>query len=104
MEVGPGCVGTCCSWIYGVYVNLDFKSKQGNDHESPLFCFHRKKLLRWDSNPRPPAFKAVALPTEPPGSSAGWVQITQVMQGKVSNWYRGQGREGVVLGNGFSLS
>ena len=25
-----------------------------------------QRLLRWDSNPRPPAFKAVALPTEPP--------------------------------------
>ena len=28
--------------------------------------FIEKRLLRWDSNPRPPAFKAVALPTESP--------------------------------------
>ena len=28
--------------------------------------FIEKRLLRWDSNPRPPVFKEVALPTEPP--------------------------------------
>ena len=27
--------------------------------------FIEKRLLRWDSNPPPPAFKAVTLPTEP---------------------------------------
>ena len=48
-------------------MNLDFiKGKQGNKPESPLFYFHGKRLLRWDLNPRPPAFKAVALPSEPP--------------------------------------
>ena len=34
--------------------------------------FIEKRLLRWDSNPRPPAFKAVALPTEPP-RQPGWL-------------------------------
>ena len=60
-----------------IHMNLDFKGKQGNEPESPLSIFidfHRKKgcsggirthkLLLL--NPRPPAFKAVALPTEPP--------------------------------------
>ena len=42
-------------------MNLDFKGKQGDEPESPLFYFRSKKrLLRWDSNPRAPAFKAVA--------------------------------------------
>ena len=48
-------------------VNLNFKGKQGNKPESPLFYFHGEKkwLFKWDLNPQPPAFKAVALPTEP---------------------------------------
>ena len=29
-----------------VYVNLDFKSKQGNELESPLFYFHGKKAAQ----------------------------------------------------------
>ena len=49
--------------------NVNFKTtraRQRNEPESPIFYFHRKKrLLRWDSNPQSPAFKAVALPTEP---------------------------------------
>ena len=48
------------------HVNLDHKRQQSNEPESPLFYFIEKMLLRWDSNPRPPAFKAVSLLTEPP--------------------------------------
>ena len=29
-----------------LYVNFDFKGKQGNKPESPLFYFHRKKAAR----------------------------------------------------------
>ena len=56
--------GTCLM----LDILMSFKGKQGNEPESTLFYFHRKKATysRWDSNPRPPAFKAVALPTEPP--------------------------------------
>ena len=54
---------------------INVKGKQGNNLESPLCYFHRKKrLLRWDSNQ-----------LSHRGSPAGWVQITQVMQGKASN-------------------
>ena len=42
------------------------KGKQDNEPESPRFYFREERLLRWDSNPRPPVFKSVALPTEPP--------------------------------------
>ena len=43
-------------------VNLcSSKARQSNKPESPLFYFHKKKKpLRWGSNPRPPAFEAVA--------------------------------------------
>ena len=47
------------------YVNLDFKSIQGNKAESPLFYFHRKKVAQVGLGPRLLALKAVALPTEP---------------------------------------
>ena len=48
-----------------VYMTL--KARQRNETESPLIYFHRKKrLLRQDLNPQPPAFKAVAPSTEPP--------------------------------------
>ena len=56
------CVCVCVC----VHVNLDFNGKQGNKPESPLFYFHRKKAAQVGNDPRPPAFKAVALPTEPP--------------------------------------
>ena len=33
---------------------------------APFSIFIEKWLLKWDSNPHPPAFKAAAPPTEPP--------------------------------------
>ena len=44
-----------------MYVNFDFTTTV----RALFSIFIEKRLLRWDSNPRP-AFKAVALPTEPP--------------------------------------
>ena len=47
--------------------NLDVKGKQGNEPENPnSFIFSYKKGSSGGiPNPQPPAFKAVALPTEP---------------------------------------
>ena len=46
-----------------------------------FYIFIEIRLLRWDLNPQPPAFKvhvvALDLPTEPQGSPAGWVESRQ---------------------------
>ena len=41
------------------------KANKATNLRALFSIFIEKRLLRWDSNPRPPAFKAVALPTEP---------------------------------------
>ena len=38
---------------------------QRQTRQALFSIFIEKRLLRWDSNPPPPAFKAVTLPTEP---------------------------------------
>ena len=48
-----------------VCMDLNFKSKQNNETESPILFLLKKGTLRWDSNPRPPTFETVTLPTEP---------------------------------------
>ena len=56
----------CYAVPHIIFSTYSFKRKQGNEPQSLFSIFTEKRLLRWDSNPRPPAFKAVALPTEPP--------------------------------------
>ena len=40
-----------------VAVNLDFKGKQGNELESPLFYFHRKKAAQMGFEPTTSCFQ-----------------------------------------------
>ena len=50
-----------------IHVNFRLQRQGKETNLRALFSlFIEKRLLRWDSNPRPPAFKAVALPTESP--------------------------------------
>ena len=51
------------------------KANKATNLRGLLSIFIEKRLLRWDSNPRPPAFKAVALPTEPPRQPS-WLTYT----------------------------
>ena len=73
-------------------MNLDFKADKATNLRALFSTFIEKRLLRWDSNPHPPAFKAVVPPTEPPRQPSWLVQITHTsytvytfMQDKVSN-------------------
>ena len=45
------CVHTC------VHVNLDLKGKQGNEPESPLFYFYRKKDAQVEFEPTTSCFQ-----------------------------------------------
>ena len=49
-----------------LHVNLTTKANKATNLRALFSISIEKRLLRWDSNPQPPAFKAVALPTEPP--------------------------------------
>ena len=77
------CMSVVCNCMC-VYIYTS-KSKQGKQNlRALIFIFKEKKVFRWDSNPQPPALKAVALPTEPLRQS-NWldsVQIAQVAQDK----------------------
>ena len=49
------------------HTHVNIEDKQANKPESSIiFYFVEKRPLRWDSNPRPPTFKAITLTTEPP--------------------------------------
>ena len=78
------CVCVCVFMQANFHVNLDFK---GNKPESPLFYFHRKKAAQ--VGPEPTTSYSTSRQSlyqlSHRGSPAGWVQITQVMQGKASN-------------------
>ena len=69
----------------GLYVILDFKGKQGDERESPLFYFHRKKGCSGGIRTHELLLSRQLLcQLSHRGSPAGWVQITQVVQGKAS--------------------
>ena len=50
-------------WLFHVNGALDLKANKAMNLRALFSIFIEKRLLRWDSNPQPPAFKAVTLPT-----------------------------------------
>ena len=48
-----------CTYVCApvMYVNLDFKGKQGNEPERPLFYFHRKKAAQVGLEPMTSCFQ-----------------------------------------------
>ena len=64
------CTYTCTYMFIYMYVPICelrlLKANKATNLRALFSIFIEKRPLRWDSNPRPPAFKTVALPTEPP--------------------------------------
>ena len=68
-DLHRGMYNVLCYLLRYIHVqSLQEMLRKAKQHNSPKTVIFQRKIgcLRWDSNPRPSAFQAMLLPTEPP--------------------------------------